>query len=505
MLSRIILAIYNISKGMKYLFTALIALLSFGAAAQSNIFLDRAYWKTAPSVASIKEQIQKGNNPSELNVASYDPVVLAISEKAPNESIKFLLSQKGNDVNKLTHDGRTYLFWSASAGNTELMEYLLNNGAKVNLIDDHGASPVNFAAGSGQANTKVYDLLISKDTDLKKDVNEDGANALLLSAGADKDFALLNYFTSKGLDINSTDENGNTIFNYVARAGKIDILAKLIEKGVKYNDNAFILASIGGRAGANPIGLYQYLEGLKLNPAVIGKNGETALHGIARRDKQSEIIEYFISKGVDVNKADNDGNTALMIAATSNRDLAAIELFIKNVKNINQQNKSGLSALAFAVRSNSPEVVAALIDKGGDVNVVDSNGDNLAYYLIQSYTTQNASAFDIKLKILQDKGLNPAAPQKNGNTLYHLAVAKNDLALLSKLDKLNIDKNAKNKEGYTALHKAAMSAKDDSLIKHLLAKGAKKDAKTEFDETAYDLASENEFLTKNKVSIDFLK
>lgn len=490
---------------MKYLLTVLIAFGSLLATAQTNIFLDRAYWKTAPTVVSIQEQIQKGNNPAELNGASYDPVVLAISEKAPIESIKFLLSQKGNDVNKLTHDGRTYIFWSASAGNTELMEYLLKNGAKVDLIDDHGASPVNFAAGSGQTNTKVYDLLINKDADLKKDVNEDGANALLLSAGADKDFALLNYFTSKGLDIHSTDENGNTIFNYVARAGRIDVLKKLIERGVKYNDNAFILASQGGRGGANTIELYQFLESLKLNPALVDKNGQTALHGVARRDKQSEIIKYFISKGVDVNKADNDGNTAIMIAAASNRDLAAIELLATSVKDINLKNKAGLSALAFAVRGNSPEVVALLIAKGADVNVVDANGDNLAYYLIQSYTAQNAAAFDAKMKMLEEKGLNLAVAQKNGNTLYHLAVAKNDLGLLRKIESLSIDKNAKNKEGYTALHKAAMGAKDDSIIKYLLSVGAKKDAKTEFDETAYDLADENEFLSKNKVSIDFLK
>ena len=490
---------------MKYFFTLSFALIVLNTSAQTNIFLDRAYWKKLPNVASIQAEIQKGNNPAELNGANYDPVVLAISEKVPNESIKFLLSQKGNDVNKLTHDGRTYIFWSASAGNTDLMEFLLEKGAKVDLIDDHGASPVNFAAGAGQMNTKVYDLLINKGIDLKKDSNEDGANALLLSAVADRDFALLNYFTSKGLDINSSDAAGNTIFNYVARSGKIDVLAKLIEKGVKYNDNAFIFASQGARGSANTLETYQYLESLKLNPAATGKNGETALHAIARKNNQAEIIKYFVSNGIDINKTDNDGNTAFMNAAASNRDLAVINLLSGDVKEINQKNKDGFSALTFAVRSNSPEVVAALIAKGADVNVKDANGDNLAYYLVQSYSSQNADAFDAKMKLLQDKGLNIIVPQQNGNTLYHLAVAKNDLSLLKRVESFNVDKDAKNKEGYTALHKAAMSAKDDKLIKYLLELGAKKSIKTEFDETAYNLAAENELLSKNKISIDFLK
>ena len=101
--------------------------------------------------------------------------------------------------------------------------------------------------------------------------------------------------------------------------------------------------------------------------------------------------------------------------------------------------------------------------------------------------------------------LTVTTPQKDGSTLYHLAVVKNDISLLSRIEKLGIDVNAKNNEGLTPLHRAAMIAKDDSLMKYLLSIGAQKDPKTEFKETAFDLAKENEYLTKTNVSVDFLK
>lgn len=531
---------------MKKLLIAILALASVAARAQQNTLLDQSFWQQAPDVNAVKAEVAKGNSPSQANGMSMDAVTLAINAQAPTASIEYLLSQPGNDVGKLTHDGRTYLHWAASRGNADIVEYLLNKGAKYQVEDSHGTTPLLFAASSGQQNTKIYDLFLAHGADFKKELSAEGANVLLLAVANDKDFALTNYFVSKGLDLNSTDAAGNNAFCYAAKAGNIDVLKALLQKGVKANPNAMLMAAQGGggrRGGSGAtLAVYQYLESLNIKPSTLSKNGENVLHSIVRKQRQNDVIAYFLAKGVDVNQADEDGNTVLMNAASTNRDTAVLAMLIPNVKNINLANQNGSTALTAAVRGNSPEVVSYLISKGADVNVVDKKGNNLAYYAVEGYRSQNGGFggqgfggqnspgaarpngqvpngqgeqrafngpkpedFDAKIKILQNKGLKVTAPQKDGNTLYHLAVAKNDLSLLKRLEPLQIDINSKNKEGLTALHKAALIAKDDTLLKYLLAIGAKKDAVTSFKETAFDLAGENESLKKNNVSVNFLK
>ncbi|MBW4888760.1 ankyrin repeat domain-containing protein [Mucilaginibacter sp. HMF5004] len=523
---------------MKKILIIIFTISTFVAQAQKNVLLDQSFWQTQPDVAAIKAEIEKGSNPLQSNAMSMDAVVMAINAQAPNASIEYLLSLPGSDVNKLTHDGRTYLHWAATRGNVEITEYLLNKGAKINIEDSHGTTPLTFAAGSGQQNTKIYDLLAAHGADLKKEVNEDGANVLLLAVANDKELALTNYFVSKGIDLNSKDAAGNNVFGYAAKSGNVDLLKTLLQKGVKPNANAMLMAAQGGGGrrggGGATLATYQYLESLGIKPTATAKNGENVLHALVRKQNQNDIIQYFITKGVDVNQADEEGNTAFMNAASANRDTAVLALLLPNVKNINQANLKGATALTLAVR-NSADVMNYLIAKGANVNVLDKTGNNLAYYVIEAYRPQGqgfgaqggggrpqggqaaagqaerqfnaprADDFDTKLQVLKDKGLNIIAPQKNGNTLYHLAVAKNDVSLLKRLEPFHIDINSKNNEGLTALHKAALIAKDDVMLKYLLSIGAKKDAVTNFKETAFDLAAENESLSKNNVSVNFLK
>ena len=207
---------------------------------------------------------------------------------------------------------------------------------------------------------------------------------------------------------------------------------------------------------------------------------------------------------MDVNQADKNGNTPFLNAAYTNK-LEIVKHLSKNVKDFNFQNKDGKSALTNAVQRNSTEVVAFLLEKGANVNVKDKKGNNLIFYLLRSYNPGKFGEFKQKVALLSVKGFDFKENQKDGNSLYHLALETNDMNLLKWIHKNDVNINVKNDNGLTPLHKAAMTAKDDSMLKYLISIGADKSIKTNFDESVYDLASENELLKRNGVNIQFLK
>ncbi|MCL7987339.1 ankyrin repeat domain-containing protein [Sphingobacterium sp. lm-10] len=499
-----------------------LALLLFGlstgaASAQSqNVFLSRDFWGTNPDLNKVKTLTAEGNNPAESNAASFDVPTMAINSGASNDIIFYLLDQEGNPVDKKTHHSRHYLHWAAASGNKEVVDYLLKKGADVNYADSYGVPIAAYAAGNGNTNTAIYDALFEKGVDPKK-TYADGATLLMLVAPGDEDLALVEYFEAKGLSIKDKDAHGRTVADYAAKSGKPELIEKLIQRGSKLTDNALFFASQGYRRESNGLDTYQYLVEKKgLNPQAISHDGATVLHGLVRGGNM-EIINYFLAKNVPVTKANNDGTTALMLASAGQNE-EVVAALLSAGSEVNAINEKGESALTLAVGNGSPENVKLLLAQGAETGLLNKDGHNLAYYWFNSHraatgrgagregaATTSANPFEQKLALLQSKGIDVAAPQADGSSLFHLAVAKENIDLVQQAAKLGANINAQDKEGVTALHKAALIAKDDKMLKALVALGADKSLKTEFDETAFDLAQENDFLSNNEVSTDFLK
>ncbi|WP_072994045.1 ankyrin repeat domain-containing protein [Pseudozobellia thermophila] len=485
-----------------------LALVSVSGMAQRNAprdpnpFLNRDYWEKQPSLEAIQATMKEGHSVTQANRGGFDAVTFAIFAKNPIPTVQFLLDQ-GNDINKRTHDSRTYVFWAASSGHLDLVRYLIEKGSKLDLVDSHGYGPISFAAATGQQDTAIYDAFIAGGADITEK-DHHGKNALLVAAGRAKDLKLIDYFIGKGLDINSTDDHGNGIFHYASQGGNIDVLKQLVERGIptKKNEatgeNAIFFASKGRDIS---IELYQYLESLGLNANVRTKEGLTPLHNLARSSKDLKAFDYFVEKGVDPNAVDADGNTALLIAAERN-NLEVVSYFAEKSNDIDHSNGKGQTALALALQNNSADVVSYLISKGADVHVKDGKGNNLASYLMGS--RGKPRDFDAKVAALKDKGFDFTRLQADNSSIWHLAVSKNNLEVLKKVSAFGADINGKDKDGNTPLHYAAMKTENAEILKYLIAEGADLKSTTEFGETAYDLASENELLAKNKVNLQFL-
>lgn len=479
-------------------------------AQHKNDLLDRGFWKGQPSLKEVKAKVKAGHSPTEMTEHNFDATGYAILEKAPLATIKYLLDQ-GNDVNKLTHDARTYLFWAAYKNNLELMKYLVKQDASLDIIDQHGYSVLMFAADTGQENPAIYDYLIELGADIHQEKDRNGRNAILAYASSIKTGEMLDYFIKKGLSVNSVDKDGNGIFHQAVKTGNQAFIERLIKdyevsalKNPQTNENAILFASTrSSRSGAeSSVEFYEYLEGLGLDPAIVSKDGNTVLHNLAYRSNTLALYDHFLKKGVDLNQLDKDGSTALINAA-SRRNKEVIAWLVDHTKDINVRNKEGFTAFSRALKYNTLEIAKLLANQGANTKVIDANGYDLGYHLVAAY--RNQKQFLSKMNYLISTGYDPLNKQIDGSTLLHAAIKKEDIPLIKLLVGLGLDINAKDEMGQTILHHAAMQADDGELLKYLIVAGADKAAITEFEESAYDLANANEMLTQQNVNLDFLK
>jgi ankyrin repeat protein len=286
---------------------------------------------------------------------------------------------------------------------------------------------VALAVGAGQS----FSVRSSEPASLDAD------QVAILRAG---DVRRLQEALDRGLPVNGRDTADNTPLMLEAVYGSPACVRMLLERGADANAT--------NRAGATPLMR-------------------------AAWDKQK--IRILLDHGANANARSALGNTALLLAARPANSYGAVKLLLEHGADAKATNQFGVTALISAAAGGDQATVRLLIQQGLDVNAQPLT-DPSAFIFGGGRSPLMWAAFrgDVALvKLLIAAGANVNAEGLLGTPLSQAAWAdRTEAARL--LINHGADVNQRNHmEGYTPLHWAASSEKNDaSLVRLLLNKGA---------------------------------
>lgn len=236
------------------------------------------------------------------------------AERNPDPEVSRFLIEKGAEVDARDEDGRTSLMWAVSHGSPEVVALLIQRGADVNAKDHYGGSPLRGWAYAGEkvytrTGDSVKKLSLLADNGAKIDVRDREGRTPLMAAmhGNGGSPAAATLLIERGANVDARDKDGRTpLMHAVVQESETgpELVSLLIQKGANVNakDNNGVtpLMFAAARGGGN------------------GKN-----------DTSTEVVSLLLIKGAAVNARDKKGKTALSQAKSE-----AVERLLRNAGGI---------------------------------------------------------------------------------------------------------------------------------------------------------------------------
>ncbi len=196
------------------------------------------------------------------------------------------------DPNLKDRQGRTAI-WGAVETNAELVRYLVDNGADINIRDQINSTPLLWAAGFGRPDTVA--LLLERDADVKA-VDDNGWTALIWAAGLGQP-QTVETLVKAGADLKAADrQTGDTPLLRAARTGKPESIKILLDAGAELSArNKLQMTALHLAAQSGSAEKVALLLASKADPAAVDSRNFTALdHAMARTTgDKTKLIEIL--------------------------------------------------------------------------------------------------------------------------------------------------------------------------------------------------------------------
>lgn len=257
----------------------------------------------------------------------------------------------------------TALIAAASRGHREIVQLLLNNGARVDETGEnkiHGTA-LYEAAGGGYRD--IVQLLLNHGAQINS-VGEKTGMALNAPVARGRR-EMVRFLLDNGAQINSTGGEYGTALHLAAACGHWEMVQFLLDNGAEIN-------GIGGKYGlalytAAARGHRDIVQLLLDNGAKVNNDHSGGLHGSALTEAAGsgyrEIVQFFLDIGADVNVTDAVNGTPLQAAAAhGHRDI--MQLLLDNGADINKTGGVFWTALQAAVANNLRKFFTGFFQKG---------------------------------------------------------------------------------------------------------------------------------------------
>lgn len=260
---------------------------------------------------------------------------------------------------------------------------------------------------------------------------------LMLVSERKYDYELLSFLISNGSNINIQDKHGRTALFYAAKKGDCKTLEFLLKNGAKnIKDNIGRTALFAASENGNKEAIdFLIQKGFSIHDKDI--LGETPfsvaitnlLANIINYSEYEDVIDYFLSIGLDVNTKTRFGHTVLFALARRNCP-QTFEKAINLGADVNAEDRLGQTALFGCVRESNVKEASILLSKGADVNKKDIFGETPLFWAV--FGTEKNRHYDI-VKFLINSGADINVTNNVGQTPLYWAAKRDNLKYVEEL------------------------------------------------------------------------